>query len=266
MEPMKRILVCSLAAIAVTSQVSASVLFSDDFSYPNGALIGQGGWGITGTSTVNPLQVNNGAVALLPTGQDANAPVGPVTLTGDMSFFIGATINLSAATTGDYFLHWSPSPLSTTTIFIGRVFAQASGSGYRLGYLETSGTGGTTVYGGVDLNFNQNYRVVLAYNVVSGTLNDTASLYVNPTDLLSESGNTPYLTDTWTSISAEATTLGAVNVRQGGATSGATLTVDDLGVTTTFAEAATFTPIPEPSTYALAGLGAAALLIFRRRK
>ena len=247
---MKKLICCFCGLLLATSSLPASDLLWETFNYPNGDLVGNGEWAQTGTIATTPIQVSSGEV-LLATGQDVNRPLSSdYTLADGTPFFLGATINLQSATAaGDYFLHWSPAGSSTT--FISRVFAKSSGTGYLLGYLETSGTG-TTTYGATMLDFNKNYRVVLQYNPVAGTLNDTAELFVD---------GTSYLTDTWTSSTAEQPILGAVNLRQAAANA-AYLHLDGLVLSTTFAEAM----VPEPSAFALIGLGVAGLLAIRRRK
>jgi len=235
--------------------LQAATLFSDSFSYPDGPLAGQGPWLTNGTSTVNPVQVSNGRVLMSATGQDLNAPLAsPLTLTDGMTFTIGATINVTSATTsGDYFLHWSPALNSTT--FLSRLFLKSDGaSGFLIGYVETSGTGASLTYGTESLTYGTDYQVVIAYNSVAGPANDTALVYVNPTGDLS--ANTPYLSDTWNSTTGETSTVGAINLRQGGATSGAVLAVDNLSVQL----------VPEPATGALLGLGVLGLLVSRRRQ
>lgn len=265
---MKKLLCCFCGLLVVTASVQATPLFSDDFNgYANADLAGQGPWLQNGSSAVTPAQILNGRVLLGSSGQDLNAALSsPFALVDGTSFFIGATINLSAANaTGDYFLHWSPT--TGSTIFISRVEARSSGTGFQLGYVETSGTGASLTWGTEELSFNQDYRIVLAYNVVAGPLNDTANFYVNPSDTLVEANNTPYLSDTWNSVSAEVAALGAINLRQGTAANAPTLALDDLGVATTFAEAATFTPVPEPTSLSiLGGFGLLACYLIRRRK
>lgn len=255
-------LFCVLCGLAtVTANLHATPLFSDSFTYPAGNLAGQGPWLQNGTSTVNPIQVSDGRVMMLNTGQDVNAALtSPFSLVDGTSFYIGLTINVSAAQSGDYFLHWSPA--TGSTIFLSRMQIRSATGGFQLGYVETSGTGASLTWGTDVLSLNQDYRVVLAYNVVAGANNDTANLYVNPVDYAVEANNTPYLSDTWDSVTGETTTMGAINLRQGGATSGATLSVDNLVVGTAFGD---MQVIPEPSALALALLGGLALLGLRRR-
>jgi len=262
---MKKLLCISFGLLVATMGVRAAALFADNFNgYANGDLAGQGPWVQNGASALTPAQVLNGRVTLGSSGQDLNAPLSsPFSLVDGTSFFIGATINLSAANaTGDYFLHWSPA--ASSTIFISRVEARSSGTGFQLGYVETSGTGASLTWGTQVLNFGQDYRMVLAYNVVAGAVDDTANLYVDPTDNLVEGNNTAYLSDTWNSVTAETTTMGAINLRQGTLANAPTLSIDNLGVATTFAEVAA---VPEPSSVSLlGGFGLLAWQMIRRRK
>lgn len=88
----------ALALLAAAPGAFGATLFYDGFNYPNGDLVGQGPWTITGTSTVNPIQVSGARVSLLTTGQDANgAFASAVTNLDGTSFYIGLSINISAA-------------------------------------------------------------------------------------------------------------------------------------------------------------------------
>ncbi len=252
--------------LAATVHSPASPYYLETFSYANGPLIGDDSWTITGTSVVNPIQVSSGRVPLANNGQDVNALIGaPLTIADGTSFYIGVTINVSAAQgAGDYFLHTSPGPAGNSTAFFERVFIKSSGSGFVLGYVETSGTGATTTYGSTVLSFGTDYRAIVAYNKVAGALNDTASVYVNPTDNSVEGNNTAYLTSTWTSTSPETNIVGTVNLRQGSATAGPTLVIDDLALSQSFSDV---TVVPEPQSLALlGGFGILAWSFVRRRK
>jgi len=268
---MKRLFLFAAASIATGLSAQASVSFYDNFdSYTNGNLagttqngFGQGTWQQDNASAATPIQINNGAVAIGTSGQDIySALTTPITLTDGSSFYIGLTVNVSAAqATGDYFLHWS-TPAGTTTKFQERLFVRSSGSGFQFGYATTGG--GTTAYGTPVLNFGQSYQLVLAYNDVAGAANDTFSLYVNPTDVTTEANNTAYMTSGFIGTGSEQTTVSAIDFRQGTATQAPTLTADNLAVGTTFADVAN---VPEPSSVALgiAG-GLAGLVIWKRRK
>jgi hypothetical protein len=249
-----------LIGLAAMPAARADVLFSDQFN-TNGPLLNFAPWTITGASVVNPIQVVGGGVVLTNNGQDVNAALSVTN--SATSFYIGLTLNVTEAKVGDYFLHVSPA-VGDTTSFFARLAIRTNNTatGFLLGYQEVSGTGSVTNYGSTTLLSNTSYRVVLAYNSVPGALNDTASIYVDPIDLI-EANNTAYLTDGWTSATAEPTAIGTVNLRQGNAANAPSLRIDDLVVATTFAEAVAV--VPEPSQIALFGLGALGLVAYRFR-
>jgi len=157
--------------------------------------------------------------------------------------------------TGDYFFHLS-SPTNTTSNFYQRLLSRSNSTGFQLGLVTTSGTGGATNYGTTVLSLNTLYTAVITWNFVSGAANDVLSLYVNPTDPII-TNNTVYTSVTWGSA-AEPTTLAAANLRIGGATTTPGVLVNSIDVQV----------VPEPSTYAMLALSAAGLggYVIRRRR
>ncbi len=258
-----RTLAC-VGVLGCATSSFAQLSFSEHFnSYVNGPLTNQGPWLAT-ANALGPIQVSSGRAQLATSGQDAYAPFSSAVVNADgTSFFFGFTVNvISAQAGGDYFIHTS-NPAGTTTSFYERVFARSSGGGFQFGLVDTSGTGSTITYGSTVLSLSTDYRVVVAQNFVAGGNNDTFSLYVNPTDLSVEGNNTPYLTHTWTSATAETGTYAAVNLRQGAAGSAAAVSVDDILVSKTFADV---TAIPEPSSVILVTVGGLVLLARIRRR
>jgi hypothetical protein len=245
----------------------ASPVFSDSFSDPNGALLGQsaqigtGAWTITGSSVVNPIQVNNGMVTLTNTGQDAYAQLSsPVSTASGGSIFVGLDLNVSAAqANGDYFLHFTTA-VGATSGFYDKLWVQSSGSGFVLGIQATSGT---TNWGSSVLSFGTSYRVVTEEDFVSGAANDTFDVFVNPTDLSVAGNNTPYATLTWNGAVAEASTYAEINFRQGTASIAPIETVDNLVVSSAFSDVSA---VPEPSSLAFGLVGGFAWLVALRRK
>ena len=263
---MKNYLLCVSGLVGVSLNVCAVPVFWDDFnSYSAGNLVGQGTWAQTGSSTATPIQVTAGKASIGTSGQDAYSPLpgGPISIADGTSFYLGLTLNVSAAqSTGDYFLHYTPT-VGDSSLFLDRLFVKSSGSGYVLGWLATGG--GTASYGSTVLNLNQDYRLVLAYHAVAGTLNDTSAIYVNPfTDPTVELNNTAYASFTWNSTNPENPTVAAINLRQGTAANAPTLTVDDLNASGVFGDVTTFT-VPEPGSLAiLGGFGLLTYLLRRR--
>lgn len=266
---MKKQLAISLGLVLAFCSTQAAAVFGDNFnSYSPGNLVGQGGWLQTGTTATSPIQVNAlGQAAIGTSGQDVyNAlPGGILNYADGSSFYIGLKLNVSAAqATGDYFLHFTPT-VGDSGLFFDRLFAKSVSGGYVLGWLATAGTGSGVTYGTTVLSLSTDYRVVLGYNAVSGTFNDTASLYVNPSDSI-EGNNTPYASFAWNggTTSAENHNVAALNLRQGSAGNAPTVLVDDLNASQSFADVVTYTPVPEPSSFVLL-LGGVALLGLRRR-
>jgi len=233
-----------------SSTFAATIVFLDDFNKADGPLLGTtpnistGSWTITGTSTTNPIQISSNAVAMQTTGQDAYGQFSTAIPHQDGTVLhTGMDINVSAAQTGDYFSHLSDTP-GTTTNFYQRLGAVATTGGYFLTLTETSGTGATTVTGTTVLSFGTSYHVDVNWTFVPGPTNDTFDVLVN---------GSPYASKTWTSVTAEPTQVGAANLRQGGATSSATLKIDNLQV-----------DVPEPSSFALLAIGCCVLCGRRR--
>lgn len=235
------------------SSAHAALVFSDDFSSPDGALAGTaadigGTWAAT-ASAATPIQIVGGAAAVKSSGQDDYAPFSaPVSTAAAIGLTTNLDINVSAAqANGDYFSHLS-NPAGTTSTFLQRLFARSSGSGFQLGLVDTSGTGSTTTWGTGVLNLNSPFKVTVKWNFVPGPTNDTFEVLVN---------GSSYLTHTWTSTLAEPTDLAAANLRQGSGSNAPTLTVDNLTVESV---------VPEPTTFALAGAGLIGLIACGRRK
>ena len=262
---MKKPVVLFLGVFLALSKIEslAAPVLSDNFnSYANGNLVGQGTWAQTSTSATSPVQVNNGVVTIGSSGQDIYDPFSsPVTLSDGQSIYFGLTLDVTAAqATGDYFMHFTPSP-GNSSLFYDRVYVQSSGSGYVLGSLGTSG--GNPVYGTTVLSFGTSYNFVLAYNFSATTpTNSTDALYINPTDP-TVGNNSAYLTASWGSATTDTNTIAAVNFRQGTASAASTETVDNLVVSETFGDVLA---VPEPSILTLVSMGGMTCLVALRSK
>jgi PEP-CTERM motif len=264
---MSRLALIFAAVVLIGQTQSASaqvILYSTNFNAPtyvDGPLNtnidtitpGQDGWLNTSGGGTNNISVSNSAsngfVSLTTNGQDVRHlfNVGPITST---SVFFDADITVTAAqATGDYALHFSD---GGTSLFYGRTYIRSSGSGFVMALGTSSGT--AVNYGATELVFGQTYHILTRYDFVAGTGNDTGALFINPTTM-DGSGDTPYVLAT--TIGLDAASINAIALRQGGATNSATLTVDNFRA---------FSPVPEPSSLALAGLAGAALWFRRRRK
>lgn len=82
---------------------------------------------------------------------------------------------IPSGSTGSYFFHF----YQNSTTFGGSVYIRPSGSGFNLGINARTNVA-NTVWNSSVLNYNQTYLIVLKYEFVSGTGNDIASLFINP--------------------------------------------------------------------------------------
>jgi hypothetical protein len=255
MKKTSTLFLCAIAVVATlaSSARAGTILYQTNFNnppYSDGAIIGQDSWAITGTSVVNPIMVantaTNGNVTLTTTGQDVNRQF---TSVNSGSVFLSADIDVTSAGTGDYFIHLDD---GTTTDFYARTYVKASGAGYVMALGTSSGT---VTYGTNVLSFGTTYRMVAQYNFnLPGTTDDTASLYINPTDPI-YGGDNLYVAGTTTGT--DATTISGVNLRQGTAGSAPGVTVDNIDVAT----------VPEPASILLGGLSLIGLIgVARSRK
>ncbi len=263
---MFRSLVLLAAALAAAHAAHAVTYINDLFNsspYTSGTLGGQDGWaGISGNGT-NNIQITSGNVVLTTSGQDVQQPFigGNISTSGLTSLYTTANFTITSAQTGDYFLHLGI--FTNTSNFYQRLFVKAGSVGgtFDLGVLAVSGNTSPVSYG-ADLPLNAPLTVVVAWDFVAGATNDTFSLYVNPTDV--RANDTAYSTATWGSPTAEPTTLGSVDFRQGSAASAAGVQVSSVSVSDTFPVTGS---VPEPSAFAaLFGASAIGLAAWRRSR
>jgi hypothetical protein len=260
-----RSLALSAAVISLScaaGPAGATLLYSTTFTaptYSNGALApgavntpGQDGWSShsgTGTNaqTVS-LASTQGVVTLTTSGEDTNHPFTAVNNVGTV--YLDADFTVTAAqSTGDYFLHLGDGGSSN---FNGRIYAKSSGNGYVMAVGTGSGAPPAANYGSLVLSFNTEYHLLLKYNMISGTANDTGALYINPTEIHGI-GNAPYVAALNTGL--DAVKLAGVYMRQGSATAAANVIIDNLAVS-----------VPEPaSLISLVSGGVIGLLALRRR-
>lgn len=243
-----------LAAIALLASSglasAATILYATDFSaptYADGALIGQDNWVLT-NATTNVLAVTNaatnGTVTLTTSGQDVRRAFTESAVTSG-SVFMKAEITVSSAqATGDYFLHLGD---NGTSNFYARTYIKSSGTGFVMALATSSGA---ATYGTIELAFNTPITLLVRYDLIAGTANDTGALFINP---LTEdgSGDTAYVAAT--TIGADATTISSVSLRQGNAANAPGVTVSGISVF-----------VPEPGVTMLGAIGMLGLL--RRRR
>lgn len=170
------------ALLCLTTVLSAAPLLTDDFNYSG--LLTANGWTAHSGAGTNSIDTTTGltysgyissgignAANVDNTGEDVNRTYSVVS-SGPV--YVSFMLNVQAVAEG-YFLHIGPSPIGTT--FRGRVWVTSDGTGdYELGL--TFGSEALSNRTSLDLAFNTTYLVVMKYDIVDGTDNDTTSLYV----------------------------------------------------------------------------------------
>ncbi len=218
--------------------ISFAQVLTEDFNYTAGQLITANGWtahsgGGTNSITVtapgltytgHPGSGVGNAVSMTTTGEDANKTFTAIT-TG--SVYFSFLVNLSAAqATGDYFIGL----FQTTAIFPVRLYAKSDGAGGF--FFGVSKGASTVVYETTSRSFGTTYLVVSNYVYNTGTAtDDVINLWVNPALGGTE---TPATIANVTGTSNDATTIGAIYLRQGTAANASTQQVDAILVGATW--------------------------------
>ena len=230
----------------LTLSGKAQLLFEENFAYPSGDLITAHGWLTHSGGTTNPITTTSTSitypgylssgigneVSLVTSGQDDNKTFATQT-TGNV--YASCLVNISTATaTGDYFFHLGQAIIGTA--FKGRVFVKNDGgTNLAFGITHTGGTSNPPIYSSFNYALNTTYLIVLKYTFVAGTANDVVSLIINPVIGSVEPSATVVAADV---AQIDATDIGSVALRQGGATLSPTLKLDGIRVGSTWNDVA----------------------------
>jgi len=169
----------------VTFTPLLGVIFSDDFSYADGSLYGNGSWSFSSGTALEMLVTNGTAQLSRFNTEDLNTGSGfaggaPFASSSGVVLYSGFTINCEQLPTasGNYFAHFK----DTGTGFRAKIFTSTAGAAagnYRLGIANVANTVNAQVAN--DLATNTTYLVVSRYNVGTGE----SALWVNPVSVAS---------------------------------------------------------------------------------
>jgi hypothetical protein len=252
---MKRVLVLAVACVLVlaTSAAQADILVNENFTHPDGNLVGQVptpgpglAWAAHSSAGLNPVQVSSGHIIInqASSSEDVNVDTGMVMGTGDL-WYAAFDFSNTGGSSSAYFAHF----LENASNFVSRIWvtAPAAGGDFRLAFSnDNSITDGDGEVFSADLTYGTTYRVVSSYDFTA----QQGTLWIDP---INESSPSMTATDPGYSDACFGYAF-----RQGGG--GTQQIVDNLVVATTFDEA--LTGVPEPASFVLLGIGA---LLLRRR-
>ncbi len=163
---MKKCLVWMVLLLGSPTLASADVLLNETFSYGNGNLVGNGGWGAHSGAGSQPVQVDAGAIVLNQgsgSREDVSVDLGQVMGAGDIwRFEFDVSVSGTAAAQNVYFAHFKNA--GTGTAFNARLFitAPTAGGDFTFGIGETASTPSTTFNSA--FNYGTTYRVFAEYN------------------------------------------------------------------------------------------------------
>jgi len=234
---MKKIIAVWVAVVLSFS--SYGQLLTEDFTYAAGQLLTANGWSAHSGAGTNALIVTTpgltytghpgsgvgNAVTMTTSGEDANRTF---TSTTTGSVYMSFLINVSAAQGGDYFIGL----YQTSTIFPIRVYAKSDGTGgFQFGVGKSNST---ATYETASRTFGTTYLVVVKYTFNAGTTtDDVVDLWVNPA--LGGAETTATIPNVTAATITDATSIGAVYLRQGSASSASTQQIDAILAGTTWA-------------------------------
>lgn len=224
---MKKIYIL-LFSFLITGLTFGQVIVAEDFSYPDGSLVPNGGW-TTGSGTAGDLLVasEQAVVQHGEPSEDARQSFAEVA-TGDIYYALDFSVdNLGAVydgTDNEYFSHFN----FRARLSVG---PGTSGGDYTVGIGSSSA--GQAIWS-TDLIFGDTYRAVVRYNIDLGV----AELWINP----ASEASTSILGD-----EDGMTTINSFDLRQSDSSENETVRVDDLMIGRTFDDVLVYAAAVDPA-------------------
>jgi hypothetical protein len=198
---MKRLLLSALSLMLGTASFS-QVVFIDEFNYggtagalttsSSGAYVAHSGAGTNALQYTNTGLSVAGYTAAVSSGgsmtflngagtrEDVNRAISPAVTTGSVYASFILRVTASGGTTGDYNVHFIDGAGATPgSTFRARLFIKdgSVASTFKLG-ISKAGAAAVAIFTTADYNLNQDYLVVLKYEIVAGATNDNCSAFI----------------------------------------------------------------------------------------
>ncbi len=233
----------AIAIVAGSASMSAQLL-TEDFNYTVGALLNANGWSAHSGAGTNSEAVTTSSISyagyigsgvgnevtLATSGEDINKAF---TSQNAGSLYASFLVKVTAATTtGDYFAHFAQTSGTTVTVFGARLWAKKDASNNLAFGISKTSTAGNQSYTGFNYVLGTTYLVVIKYNFISGTGNDTEDIFINPAIGSPEPTPTVSTTVAADNAGTDLTAIVSFCLRQGSATNAPNVIVDGIRVST----------------------------------
>jgi len=228
---MKKIYLLSAILATTLSFGQQSLPFTDTFSHAAGNLHETSPWSALGTPNASDhILLDGSKVTFDGLGTDAQVIIASQT-TGTIYYKFTINVLSMAGVTdvnGGYLAGFS----QNTTTFGGTLWTKRiDDSSFNLGIETRTATAAGTTWAPGTYTTGTNYTVVVAYTFGAGASDDTTKLWVNPT---AGDEATPLITDTHTGT--DLSSIVSFFLRQDSVTETPSVEVDNLKVSTTFAD------------------------------
>ncbi|MBI2620034.1 MAG: T9SS type A sorting domain-containing protein [Ignavibacteriales bacterium] len=226
----KRITLLLGTIMLTNAGATGQVLLEENFDYTSGTYLTVNGWTAHSGAGSTPIQVTSPGLSY--TGYPSSGVGNAVTVTGgggsredahrtftaqtSGSAYASFLVNVAAgpsATNGDYFIHFGPQVISN--IFRGRVFLKSANNG-NLAFGVTIGTTTGVTFSDSIYATGIPYLVILKYEIIDGSDNDRASLFIYQSSVPDTEPSSPTVGPIAVESGVtEPTDIGSIALRQG---------------------------------------------------